>query len=228
MNQLVIMPDIEKRLEAFVRLGHGIIVFPGGVGTAEEILYLLGILLHPDNAALQFPLVLHRARRQRAAYFEQIDRFLRLTLGPRRRRQRYRIIVDDPARGRARRWSAGVRQGARAAPARRATPSSSTGCCASRASSSGPSSRPRGDGGARPASRTSRRTSCAANLRRAFSGIVAGNVKEEGMRLIEEHGPVRDPRRPGHHAALDALLRAFVDQRRMKLVGEYRPCYRIV
>ena len=31
----------------------------------------------------------------------------------------------------------------------------------------------------------------AANLRRAFSGIVAGNVKEEGMRRIEEHGPSR-------------------------------------
>ena len=45
VNQLVIMPDIEKRLEAFVRVGHGIIVFPGGVGTAEEILYLLGVLL---------------------------------------------------------------------------------------------------------------------------------------------------------------------------------------
>ncbi|MFT4818471.1 MAG: hypothetical protein ACI90S_000834, partial [Marinobacter psychrophilus] len=33
VNELVIMPDIEKRLEAFVRLGHGVIVFPGGVGT---------------------------------------------------------------------------------------------------------------------------------------------------------------------------------------------------
>ena len=57
VNHLVIMPDIEKRLEAFVRIGHGIIVFPGGVGTAEEILYLLGILLHPDNADLPFPLI---------------------------------------------------------------------------------------------------------------------------------------------------------------------------
>ena len=28
VNQLVIMPDIEKRLEAFVRLGHGFVVFP--------------------------------------------------------------------------------------------------------------------------------------------------------------------------------------------------------
>jgi predicted Rossmann-fold nucleotide-binding protein len=43
VNELVILPDIEKRLEAFVRLAHGIIIFPGGVGTAEEILYLLGV-----------------------------------------------------------------------------------------------------------------------------------------------------------------------------------------
>ncbi|MGD8783716.1 MAG: nucleotide 5'-monophosphate nucleosidase PpnN, partial [Thioalkalispiraceae bacterium] len=49
VNDLVIMPDIEKRLEAFVRTGHGVVVFPGGVGTAEEILYILGILLHPAN-----------------------------------------------------------------------------------------------------------------------------------------------------------------------------------
>jgi len=30
------MPDIEKRLEAFLRLAHGIIVFPGGVGTTAS------------------------------------------------------------------------------------------------------------------------------------------------------------------------------------------------
>ena len=57
VNNLVILPDIEKRLEAFVRIGHGIVVFPGGAGTAEEILYLLGILLHPDNAEQPFPVV---------------------------------------------------------------------------------------------------------------------------------------------------------------------------
>jgi hypothetical protein len=68
----------------------------------------------------------------------------------------------------------------------------------------------------------------AANLRRAFSGIVAGNVKEEGMRLIEQHGPFEIHGDPDIMLALDALLRAFVDQRRMKMVGEYRPCYRVV
>ncbi len=58
VNELIIMPDIEKRLEAFVRLGHGIIVFPGGVGTAEELLYLLGILMNERNAQQPFPVVL--------------------------------------------------------------------------------------------------------------------------------------------------------------------------
>ena len=96
VNHLVIMPDIEKRLEAFVRMGHGIIVFPGGVGTAEEILYLLGILLHPDNAGIPFPLVF-TGPREAADYFEQIDRFLRLSLGDAVAKH-YQIIVDDPAR----------------------------------------------------------------------------------------------------------------------------------
>jgi hypothetical protein len=36
VNELVIMPDIEKRLEAFARVGHGFIIFPGGVGTADS------------------------------------------------------------------------------------------------------------------------------------------------------------------------------------------------
>ncbi len=47
VNELIIMPDIEKRLEAFVRIAHGIIIFPGGVGTAEELLNLLAILMNP-------------------------------------------------------------------------------------------------------------------------------------------------------------------------------------
>ncbi len=68
----------------------------------------------------------------------------------------------------------------------------------------------------------------AADLRRAFSGIVAGNVKEEGIRRIEEHGPFQISGDPEMMQSLDALLRAFVVQRRMKLAGDYRPCYEIV
>ena len=69
----------------------------------------------------------------------------------------------------------------------------------------------------------------AAHLRRAFSGIVAGNVKDEGIRLIEEHGPFELRGDPEIMGLMDTLLRSFVAQQRMRLPGfEYQPCYRLV
>jgi predicted Rossmann-fold nucleotide-binding protein len=96
VNELVILPDIEKRLEAFVRAGHGIIVFPGGVGTAEEILFILGILLNPENRHIPFPLILSGPAGS-SDYFSRIDEFIKLTLG-RDAQQHYSIIIDDPTK----------------------------------------------------------------------------------------------------------------------------------
>jgi hypothetical protein len=57
---------------------------------------------------------------------------------------------------------------------------------------------------------------------------VAGNVKEDGMRRIEAHGPFEIHGATDIMQALDALLQAFVAQRRMKISGDYRPCYWVV
>jgi predicted Rossmann-fold nucleotide-binding protein len=224
VNHLVIMPDIEKRLEAFVRLGHGIIVFPGGVGTAEEILYLLGLLLHPDNARLPLPLVL-TGPQGASAYFEQIDRFLRLALGE-RATERYRIIVDDPVV-----VAQAMVQGMRKVREHRL---GERDAFFFNWSLSVPLEfqRPFVPNHATMASLNLHRDQpvhlLAADLRRAFSGIVAGNVKEDGMREIERHGPFEIHGDPEIMQALDALLRAFVEQRRMKIAGEYKPCYRLL
>jgi hypothetical protein len=68
-----------------------------------------------------------------------------------------------------------------------------------------------------------------ANLRRAFSGIVSGNVKEQGIAAIEAHGPFELRGDPGLMSLLDDLLRSFVAAGRMKLPGStYQPCYRII
>ncbi|MDW3149910.1 pyrimidine/purine nucleotide monophosphate nucleosidase domain-containing protein, partial [Vibrio sp. 2132-1] len=69
----------------------------------------------------------------------------------------------------------------------------------------------------------------AANLRKAFSGIVAGNVKAEGIREIECKGPFSIHGDPVLMKKLDKLLQDFVEQHRMKLPGgsDYEPCYRI-
>jgi hypothetical protein len=69
----------------------------------------------------------------------------------------------------------------------------------------------------------------AVNLRRAFSAIVTGNVKDYGIRMIERDGPFelrcgREVKR-----ALDKLLDRMVKKGRMKLATEaYEPCYRVV
>ena len=225
VNELVIFPDIEKRLEAFVRIGHGIVVFPGGVGTAEEILYLLGILLHPDNAELPFPLVF-TGPKSAADYFHRIDEFVGQTLGEEARRH-YKIIIDDPEQV-ARELKTGL-QGVR--DFRKSQHDAYNfnwlltiaGDFQQRF---------------RPTHESMRQLhlhkdqpghTLAANLRRAFSGLVAGNVKAEGIREIEKHGPFEIYGEPAIMATMDALLSSFVVQQRMKLSGrEYTPCYRIV
>ena len=69
----------------------------------------------------------------------------------------------------------------------------------------------------------------AANLRRAFSGIVAGNVKEGGIQAIERHGPFQLRGDKELMTLMDKLLKSFLSQGRMKLPGtEYIPCYEIV
>jgi predicted Rossmann-fold nucleotide-binding protein len=226
VSELIILPDIEKRLEAFVRLGHGIIVFPGGVGTAEEILYLLGILLNPRNGDMPFPVVF-TGPREAETYFEQIDKFIRITLGD-DAASRYQIIVDDAAevaqvmaRGMNRvrsyrikhndafyfNWLLNIEESfqipfnpthenMRALELRKDLPLHVL----------------------------------AANLRKMFSGIVAGNVKPEGVRAIREQGPFEIRCEPEIMESLDALLTSFVANNRMKLPSgsAYEPCYRLV
>jgi hypothetical protein len=69
----------------------------------------------------------------------------------------------------------------------------------------------------------------AADLRRAFSGIVAGNVKQQGLQAIARHGPFELRGDAEIMRLLDRLLAAFVAQQRMKLPGSrYQPCYRLV
>ena len=224
VNHLVILPDIEKRLEAFVRVGHGIVVFPGGVGTAEEILYLLGILLREENAHLPFPLVF-TGPTSSAPYFEQIDRFLRLTLGE-AATSRYQIVTGDPPEV-GRRIADGIRKVREYRVAHRDSFYFNW-------SLDIPLSFQQPFVPTHPAMAAldlhhgRKPFELAADLRRAFSGIVAGNVKEEGIREIEKYGPFQIHGDPDMMQALDALLRAFVEQRRMKIAGEYRPCYEIV
>jgi pyrimidine/purine-5'-nucleotide nucleosidase len=225
VNELVIMPDIEKRLEAFARFGHGIIIFPGGAGTTEELFYVLGILLNPANAELPFPLVLSGPV-SAAPYFEQVDEFLRGTVGP-AATQRYQVILDDAEKV-ARVMRAGLAQ---VKEYRREKGDAWYFNWRLRIESEFQQPfDPTHEAMARlDLSLDQPAHQLAANLRRAFSGIVAGNVKDEGIRRIEQHGPFELHGDREVMRLMDRLLESFVVQQRMRLPGaEYRPCYRLV
>jgi predicted Rossmann-fold nucleotide-binding protein len=225
VNELVIMPDMEKRLEGFIRIAHSIIIFPGGAGTAEEILFLLGILLHPDNAGIPLPMILTGPESSRP-YLERIDAFIGATLGP-EAQQRYSIIIDDPAAVAV--WAQTRMQQVRDYRHSQSDayyfnwrltidPVFQQPFVATHEAMAGLELR-----------RDLPSAVLAANLRRAFSGIVSGNIREEGIRAIEEHGPFEIRGDRSILSELDGLLRAFVAQHRMRLPGRaYVPCYRVV
>jgi len=224
VNELVILPDIEKRLESFVRIAHAIVIFPGGAGTAEELLYLLGILLHPDNNKQCLPIILTGPKESKD-YFKALCEFVEMTLG-KEACDKFDVIIDDPQ------------------------------LVAQKVKSSMTNVRDyrRREGDAYYFNWTLKidddfqqhfmpthnnmtnldlhlaqpKQLLAANLRRAFSGIVAGNVKDESIKLINEFGPYLLNGDPVLMESMDKLLRAFVEQGRMKLPGsEYIPCYKI-
>ena len=224
VNNLVIMPDIEKRLEAFVRAGHGIVVYPGGAGTAEEILYILGVLLHPDNKDMPFPLVF-TGPAESADYFKAIDQFIADILGEEAQKF-YQIIIDDPVKV-AQVMASGMQQvrdyrvevgdafyfnwrlkidrvfQQEFYPTHENMRNLQL-------------------------HKDQERHLLAANLRCAFSGIVAGNVKDEGIRAIEQYGHFEIQGDAEIMERLDTLLASFVTQTRMKIAGDYEPCYRII
>jgi len=225
VNELVIMPDIEKRLEAFVRVGHGFIVFPGGAGTLEEILYLLGLLLHPDNAEVPFPLIF-TGPKHTARYFKVIDAFIKHTLGP-NAAERYQIIIDHPQRV-AHEITAGIH---RVREFRKQTRDAFYFNWHLRIHHE--FQKP-----FKPTHETMAQLDLhadqaihllAANLRRAFSGVVAGNIRTQALNAIEKNGPFKIHGDSTIMKLMDELLQSFIQEHRMKIDQEnYQPCYEII
>jgi hypothetical protein len=59
--------------------------------------------------------------------------------------------------------------------------------------------------------------------------VVAGNVKDQGIRAIEEFGHFEIHGDLEIMEAMDILLSSFVQNQRMKLPGKaYVPCYKVV
>lgn len=225
VNELVIMPDIEKRLESFLRVGHSIIIFPGGVGTMEELMFILGVLLDERNKEIPFKVIL-TGNKDCKHYLTRVDDFIRSTLGI-EASNRYKIIVDDPLM-----VAKEVQKGMIEVTQYRKLMDDAfhfnwrlhidqlfqTPFIATHESMA-----------ALNLDMDQDKHALAARLRHLFSGIVTGNVKEHGLKEIQERGPYQLKGDTDLCNALEELLESFVRQNRMKLNdADYRPCYTFI
>ena len=224
VNELVILPDIEKRLEAFVRFTHSIVIFPGGPGTAEELLYILGIMMHPENKRQPLPIVL-TGPASSVDYFKAIDEFIVNTLGQ-EAQQHYQIIIDDAPLV-AKLIKKSMR---RVKEYRKAIGDAySFNWTLKIDHDFQVPFIPNHENMANLVlHRDQPKDQLASNLRRVFSGIVGGNVKDEGIKSIEENCPFLLTGEKDLMQRVDKLLKSFIEQGRMKLPGTvYTPCYKI-
>lgn len=223
VDPLVIMPDVEKRLEAFVRLAHGIVIFPGGAGTVEEIMYILGVLSDPANKGVPFPVIFTGPASSRA-YFQRLQDFLTRTLGD-RVNARYKVILDDPERV-ALELNKGLLE---VKGFREATNDSYYFHRNLRIAYEfqEPFVATHENAKTLSVKRQQEFPRFAATLRRVFSMVVSGNVKPEGIRAVEQRGPfvIRGDR--DLMQEIDSFLGYLVAEGRMRLVGTYKPCYEI-
>ena len=226
VNELIIMPDIEKRLEAFVRMGHAIVIFPGGPGTFEELLYILGIKLNPQNKAQTLPLIL-TGPKESADYFATIDRFIGETLGE-EAQALYEIIIDDPVKV-ARRMKSAMKE-IRNTRYEKGNSYGFNWSLKIDPEFQMPFIPTHQNMAELDLHLNQSKVSLAANLRRVFSGIVAGNIKPETQDKIEELGKFQLQGDPELMEKVDRVLQDFIEQHRMKLPGgdAYEPCYEIL
>ncbi|KGQ39627.1 nucleotide 5'-monophosphate nucleosidase PpnN [Gallibacterium anatis] len=226
VNELIIMPDIEKRLEAFTRLGHTFLIFPGGPGTFEEFLFLLGIKLHPDNRNQTIPLIL-TGPSSCADYFATIDRFVSKVLGEEARKQ-YEIIIDDPVA--VARYAKQAMDNIKQQRFEKGDAYSFNWMLKIDPILQAPFEPNHQSMAALNLHLDQPLMDLVSNLRRAFSGIVAGNIKPNTKDAIAKYGAFKLHGDAMVLENMENLLKDFIAQHRMKLPSTeaYVPCYEIV
>ena len=179
----------------------------------------------PDNNDIPVPLIL-TGPQSAADYFAQIDEFIGMTLGD-EARSKYRICLNDPVE-----VGSMVRTGVNEVLAFRRKHKDAfffNWQLAIELDFQQPFYATHESMAALVLERDLEPHLLAANLRRAFAGLVAGNIRDDGIREIEQHGPFEIHGDKIFMQHLDQLLAACVEQGRMRLPGKpYTPCYRVI
>jgi predicted Rossmann-fold nucleotide-binding protein len=80
IEKLAVFEQIERRLEAFTRSGQLTVLFPGGTGTFEELLYVLAVLMEEKNKGTHYSFMLV-GNEDKKEYYDVVLRTLEQALG---------------------------------------------------------------------------------------------------------------------------------------------------
>lgn len=220
VDRLVILPDIEKRLETFVRTGHGILIFPGGPGTLEELMYILALLDSQKNELANLPLILTGPECSKE-YWARVNAFVGNVLGF-EAQAKYKIIINNPEK-----VAHEITQEALSLIAQRSQLQKSRHfnwdiqIPPDLQRAFNPTHENVAGLKVDPSQSLSER---AQNMRKILSAIVAGSVKEAGIQAIEEKGKFQIQIDPCYAEALSDLLEFLVRQNRAKIGDVYELC----
>lgn len=98
VQKLAVFEQIERRLEAFTRSGQMTVIFPGGTGTFEEMLYVLAVLMEEKNRDKHYTFLMVGDETKRE-YYDIVTKTLEKALGPEILEQadlRNRICIGKP------------------------------------------------------------------------------------------------------------------------------------
>ena len=180
--------------------------------------------MHPNNDSHHIPLIF-TAPAESASYFDAIDAFIGLTLGP-DAQSKYQIVIDDPTQV-ARSLANGMD---RVRVQRRENKDAFffNWTLSIPNEFQQPFIPSHKNMAALNLNRDQSPFDMAVNLRAMFSGLVAGNVKAEGLQAIAEYGNYKINGDATLMTSIDELLVSFAKQGRMKINADaYSPCYEI-
>jgi pyrimidine/purine-5'-nucleotide nucleosidase len=174
------------------------------------------MLAHPDNAEVPFPLILTGPKSAKD-YLSQVNRFILDTLGL-EAQQRYKIIIDDPEH-----VAVEIKKGMRQVREFRKQKNDLwyyNWYLTIDESFQKPFNLTHENTRGLSLIKNQDQHLLAANMRRAFSGVVAGNVKQQGIAEIKKKGVFELVGDAEIMQPVDELLQTFVKQQRMKLPGK--------
>lgn len=80
-KNLLIVKEMARRIELFLRMNQGGVIYPGGPGTIEEFAAVASVLMHEPNKDMHYPFLLSEPYVGKDTYMRRLLKFMEYSVG---------------------------------------------------------------------------------------------------------------------------------------------------